>query len=104
MLKEILNEMIKSQAKGRCFSFREPRQEEMKIIIRDLTKAIEEMLVSGAAQDVHADTMCLLEICRKIEKVAPPDPIVKHGLEMMDFDKLLEKHQQDTEVSVGPQT
>ena len=47
---------------------------------------------------MHADSLCLLELCRKIERVAPADPIVKHGLEMMDFDKLLEKHQQDTEV------
>jgi len=72
-LKEILREMIKSQ-------------EQMKAVIKDLTKELREKSVS------------LLDICQKIEKIAPEDPIAKHGLQMMDFDKLLEKHQQDSEI------
>jgi len=72
-LKEILKEMIKSQ-------------EQMKTVIKDLTQELQQKSVN------------LTDICKKIQKIQPPDPIEKHGLQMMDFDKLLEKHQQDSEI------
>jgi len=35
---------------------------------------------------------------RRVQQVQTPDPLVKYGLSMMDFDQLLEKHTNDPKV------
>mmetsp|Transcript_75968 Transcript_75968/g.219380 ORF Transcript_75968/g.219380 Transcript_75968/m.219380 type:complete len:249 (+) Transcript_75968:74-820(+) len=53
-----------------------------KEIIRDL---------SGGAMDLES-------AYRKVQAMMPPDPLEKHGLSMMEFDQLIERHQGDGRI------
>ncbi|CAE7265268.1 unnamed protein product, partial [Symbiodinium pilosum] len=72
-LKEILKEMIKCQ-------------EQMKGFIKDLT------------QELGTTALSFHETCRRVKQVQPADPLESRGLKVMDFDKLLLKHQHDSDV------
>eukprot|EP00933_Yihiella_yeosuensis_P074853 TRINITY_DN83928_c0_g1_i1.p1 TRINITY_DN83928_c0_g1~~TRINITY_DN83928_c0_g1_i1.p1 ORF type:complete len:249 (+),score=69.66 TRINITY_DN83928_c0_g1_i1:92-838(+) len=61
-------------------------QEQMKSYIKNLT---EELLVKSFTFD---------EIYKKVKDVQPADPLHNYGLSMVDFDKVLDKHQQDPDV------
>ncbi|CAK9100472.1 Hypothetical protein SCF082_LOCUS47015 [Durusdinium trenchii] len=96
---EIKDQQASSSGHKRVQS-EEAAKEQLKDILKELIKAQEQMktVIKDLTQELQRTPSSLVEICKKIEKVQPPDPMVKHGLQLMDLDKLLEKHQQDTEI------
>ncbi|CAE7867787.1 unnamed protein product [Symbiodinium necroappetens] len=72
-LKQILKEMIKCQ-------------EQMKSFIKELT------------QELGTTALSFHETCQRVKQVQPADPLESRGLKVMDFDKLLLKHQHDSDV------
>ncbi|CAE7684694.1 unnamed protein product [Symbiodinium sp. CCMP2456] len=72
-LKQILKEMIKCQ-------------EQMKSFIKELT------------QELGTTALSFHETCQRVKRVQPADPLESRGLKVMDFDKLLLKHQHDSDV------
>mmetsp|Transcript_56554 Transcript_56554/g.106075 ORF Transcript_56554/g.106075 Transcript_56554/m.106075 type:complete len:252 (+) Transcript_56554:33-788(+) len=72
-LKQILKEMIKSQ-------------EITKNFVRELS------------QELATKVLSFHETCQRVKRVQPTDPLESRGMTIMDFDKLLAKHQQDSDV------
>jgi len=72
-VEEILQEIIASQ-------------ESMKGHMRELTKQMQK------------EKLTFDQTYKKVAQVQPVDPLEKHGLSMMDFDQLLDKHQSDPNI------
>merc|ERR1712232_841475 len=48
--------------------------------------------------ELRAKSLTFEETYRKVREIQPEDPLEKRGLSMTDFDKLLDKHQSDSNV------
>mmetsp|Transcript_84698 Transcript_84698/g.203060 ORF Transcript_84698/g.203060 Transcript_84698/m.203060 type:complete len:252 (+) Transcript_84698:71-826(+) len=75
-------------------------KEKLKDILKEMSKSHEQMkaFIKDLTQELRAKPMSLVDTCARVRQVQPEDPLERHGLKMMDFDKLLERHQQDNEV------
>lgn len=61
-------------------------QEQMKAYMKTLTK------------ELKTKQMDFQQTYNRVRKMQPDDPLEKHGLSMMEFDQLLDKHQGDPKV------
>ncbi|CAK0905487.1 unnamed protein product [Prorocentrum cordatum] len=71
----------------------EARSQEI-IVLQDQMKAF----IKKFTDEMVSNVLTFEQTYLRVKQVHPPDPLVKYGLSTMDFDQLLEKHQNDPKV------
>jgi len=64
------------------------------IVLQDQMKAF----IKTFTDEMMSNILTFEQTYHRVRQVHPPDPLVKYGLSTMDFDQLLEKHQNDPKV------
>ncbi|CAE6963510.1 unnamed protein product [Symbiodinium natans] len=75
-------------------------KEQLKQILKDMIKCQEQMksFIKDLTQELGTTALSFHETCQRVKQVQPADPLESRGLKVMEFDKLLLKHQHDSDV------
>jgi len=75
-------------------------KEEVRQILQDIIKSQDQMkgYIKELTQELLSKSLSFDDTYQKVRKVQPQDPLEQYGLSMMEFDRLLDKHQHDPDV------
>lgn len=75
-------------------------KEQVRKILQEIISSQDQVKgnLKGLTQELIKEKLTFEETYKKVKEVEPEDPLEKHGLTMMDFDQLLERHQSDPTI------
>jgi len=75
-------------------------KEQVQQILQEIIKSQDQMkgYMKGLTRELVKDKLSFEQTYKKVKEVQPDDPLEKYGLSMMDFDQLLDRHQNDPSV------
>jgi len=78
-------------------------KEEVQGILNSIVESQEKMRthMKALTQELLEKNMTFEQAYARVREVQPEDPLERHGLSMVDFDQLLNKHQSDPQVRQG---
>eukprot|EP00927_Polykrikos_kofoidii_P001801 TRINITY_DN106_c0_g1_i3.p1 TRINITY_DN106_c0_g1~~TRINITY_DN106_c0_g1_i3.p1 ORF type:complete len:248 (+),score=61.01 TRINITY_DN106_c0_g1_i3:81-824(+) len=78
-------------------------KEQVQQILQEIiqSQAIMKLYMKNFTKELLSTKLSFEEAYKRVKEVQPSDPLEKHGLSMMDFDQLLDKHQNDPSVSAA---
>lgn len=78
----------------------EVTKEEVQQILQEIIVLQDQMksFIKTFTDEMMSNILTFEQTYARVREVHPPDPLVKYGLSTMDFDQLLEKHQNDPKV------
>eukprot|EP00441_Pelagodinium_beii_P036344 CAMPEP_0197642878 /NCGR_PEP_ID=MMETSP1338-20131121/16400_1 /TAXON_ID=43686 ORGANISM="Pelagodinium beii, Strain RCC1491" /NCGR_SAMPLE_ID=MMETSP1338 /ASSEMBLY_ACC=CAM_ASM_000754 /LENGTH=251 /DNA_ID=CAMNT_0043216065 /DNA_START=49 /DNA_END=804 /DNA_ORIENTATION=- len=81
-------------------SVEEITKEQVRQILKEIINSQDQMkgFIKELTQELLSQSLSFDETYKKVRAVQPKDPLESHGLSMTDFDKLLDKYQQDPDV------
>lgn len=90
----------KKKSQGTKLSVDEITKEQVQQILQEIIKSQEQMkgYMKDLTQGLLTKSLAFEQTYARVKEVQPSDPLEKYGLSMMDFDQLLDKHQNDPNV------